>query len=88
MEEGIAYAIWLLIHTVLLHTGKAVVAVLSLGRWRGEKLAENEGRIYSAAGAMSFKRNGQRVITATPLAFLGLAFYFALGILLFKVTTA
>ncbi|MNT58298.1 hypothetical protein D3C72_1957240 [compost metagenome] len=34
----------------------------------------NEGRIFGAAGALSFVRDGQRVITKTGLLFAGMAF--------------
>lgn len=34
----------------------------------------DEGRIFGAAGALSFVRDGQRVITKTGLLFAGIAF--------------
>jgi hypothetical protein len=50
-------------------TGRVVLAILSLGRWRGER--GDEGLIYGPGGALSFKRNGQRVLTTLGLQFLG-----------------
>lgn len=59
-------------------TGRVVVWFVSFGRWRGEKLLGDEGRIYGAAGALSFVRDGRRVITDTGLVLFGIAFYVAL----------
>lgn len=80
MEEGLAYAAWLLIELVLIHTGRLLVPALTAGLWRGEKLDAAEGRTHGAAGALSFKRHGQRVITSHGLFFIGLMFYIGLGI--------
>jgi hypothetical protein len=66
-------------------TGRVIVRLVSLGRWRGEPLFGNEGRIYGAAGALSFVRDGQRVITETGLMFVGLAFYVAAIVLAISV---
>lgn len=66
-------------------TGRMIVRLVSLGRWRGEPLFGNEGRIYGAAGALSFVRDGQRVITETGLMFVGLAFYVAAIVLAISV---
>jgi hypothetical protein len=66
-------------------TGRVIVRLVSLGRWRGEPLFGNEGRIYGAAGALSFVRDGQRVITETGLMFVGLAFYVAAMVLAISV---
>ena len=71
MDEIIGGAVWLL----LTQTGRLVVCVLSFGRWRGEPLSGNEGRIFSAAGSLWFLRDGQVVLTHTGQMFLGLAFY-------------
>ena len=59
-------------------TGRLVVWLITFGRWRGEPLLDDEGRIYGAAGALSFVRDGQRVITDTGLLFVGIAFYVVL----------
>ena len=56
-------------------TGRAVVWLISLGKWRGEQFNTDEARIYSAAGSLSFIRDGRRVITDTGLLFIGMAFY-------------
>ena len=70
---------------VTIITGRVIVRLVSLGRWRGEPLFGNEGRIYGAAGALSFVRDGQRVITETGLMFVGLAFYVAAIVLAISV---
>lgn len=71
MDEIIGGAVWLLVT----QTGRLVIWVLSFGRWRGEPLFGDEGRIFSAAGSLWFSRNGQVVLTHTGLMFLGIAFY-------------
>lgn len=81
MEEGLALLAWLSFELVLLFTGKGVITALSLGRWRGEQISKKEGHTYSAAGSLSFVRDGQRVVTATGLLFAGLGFYAALVVL-------
>lgn len=47
-----------------------LVYALTLGHWRGER-GDNEGRIHGAAGALSFVRDGQRVLTDRSAAFVG-----------------
>ena len=47
----------------------------TLGQWRGERLKSDESRIHGAAGALSFKREGQRVFTESGLLIVGLIFY-------------
>lgn len=82
MEDVLGWLLWLLVEVVLVGTGKAVVRVVSFGQWRGEHMGRNEGRIYSAAGALSFKHEGQRVITINGLLFAGVIFYVVLALLL------
>ena len=82
MGELVAALLWAAIEiafVLLAFTGKVVVAVASFGRWRSEKLSGIEGHIYGAAGALSFKRDGQRVVTPTGLLFVGGLFYALLG---------
>jgi hypothetical protein len=63
---------------IAIQTGRVLVWLVSFGKWRGEPLFGDEGRIYGAAGALSFVRDGRRVITDTGLLFVGVAFYIAL----------
>lgn len=81
MAEIFAAFVWELLELVLAFTGKFLVWALSLGRWRSESLWENKSRVFAAAGALSFVREGQRVVTATGLVFAGLAFYILLFLL-------
>jgi hypothetical protein len=62
-----------LLELAFIWIGKLVVPVLTLGRWRGEKLGSNEYSIHGAAGALSFVVDGQRVISRHGLLFLGIA---------------
>ena len=62
------------IEVLLAITGRFAVWLFSLGRWRAESLDGEEGRIYGAAGALSFIREGRRVITTTGQVFAGIAF--------------
>lgn len=82
MEDVLGWLLWLVVEVTLIGTGKGVVRVASFGRWRGERMSRNEGRIYSAAGALSFKHEGQRVITVNGLLFVGVLFYAVLAVLL------
>ncbi len=63
---------------ITMQVGRVAVWLVSFGRWRGEQLHGDEGRIYSPAGALSFVRDGRRVITDTGLLFFGIAFYVVL----------
>lgn len=81
MAEIITAFVWELLELILAFTGKFVVWALSFGRWRSESVRENESRVFAAAGALSFVREGQRVITVTGLVFAGLAFYILLVLL-------
>ena len=63
---------------IVTQTGRVVVWLVSFGQWRGEHLRGDEGRIYGAAGALSFVRDGRRIITDTGLLFFGIAFYVVL----------
>jgi len=61
------------IGVIAIEIGRFAVRVFSLGRWRGETRLGDEGRIFGAAGALSFVRDGQRVVTDTGLLFAGIA---------------
>ncbi|PIF26848.1 hypothetical protein CLU88_1726 [Acidovorax sp. 56] len=80
MLEALAMLLWCAFELALVLTGKLFVSTLSLGRWRGESLDGLEGRMHGTAGALSFKRDGQRVLTSSGLLFAGLAFYVLLGL--------
>ena len=75
MAEIVASFVWLVVELLLVGTGKAVIWAISFGRWRSESLGEDESRVFAAAGALSFLRDGRRVITTTGMLFAGLAFY-------------
>ena len=70
---------------IAIQTGRVVVWLVSFGKWRGEPLFGDEGRIYGAAGALSFVRDGKRVITDTGLLFVGVALYVVLVALIIAV---
>lgn len=74
MDELIGTALGI----ITIQIGRLAVWSLSLGRWRGEPLFGDEGRIFGAAGALSFVRDGRRVITETGLLFAGIAFVIVL----------
>ena len=79
VEEFLAFTAWLVVEVVLIQTGRAAVWSASLGRWRGENISEKEGRIYGPAGALSFLREGRRVVTANGMLFAGILVYVALA---------
>jgi hypothetical protein len=68
--------------TVVVGTGRVIVAVLSLGRWRGASMFDTEESIHGGAGALSFVRDGQRVVTTTGTGLLGFLFYLLLAVVL------
>jgi len=74
MEELVGTAVGL----VLVQTGRLLIWLISMGRWRGEALFGEEGSIYGAAGALSFVRDGRRVITENGLLIAGIASYVAM----------
>ena len=78
MDDLLGAIFLFLVEVVVINTGRAVLAVVTLGRWRGEKLGSREARVYGLAGALSFKREGQRIITVNGLLFIGIAFYVGL----------
>jgi hypothetical protein len=71
-----------LIHAFFVGTGRVIIAVFTLGRWRGASMIDAEEMTYGAAGALSFVRDGQRVITTTGNGLLGFLFYVALAAVL------
>ncbi len=76
MDQFIGFLGYLLLDYLAIGTGRVVVFVLSLGRWRGEYSEEKEGRIFGPSGSLAFVRDGRRVVTRTGLMLIGLAFYF------------
>ena len=79
MLELLAALAWGAMELVVVLSGKLFVQLISLGRWRGESLDGSEGRMHGPAGALSFSRDGQRVLTWSGLQLAGLAFYVLLG---------
>jgi hypothetical protein len=61
--------------SIFVGTGRVIVAVFSLGRWRGASPFDSEEKTYGGAGALSFVRDGQRVVTTTGTCLLGFLFY-------------
>ncbi|MCX2860846.1 hypothetical protein OOZ63_03230 [Paucibacter sp. PLA-PC-4] len=75
MDSVLSGVFWLTFELLLIGTGRGVVRLLTLGHWRSEKFGGDEGRIYGPAGALSFRFDGQRVITRAGLFVAGLLFY-------------
>mgnify|MGYP006206822597 FL=1 len=81
MTEFLVAMLWSVVEVLIVFTGARVVRVVSLGRWRSERWSSNEARTWSAAGAFSFRHEGQRVVTTNGLIFVGLLFYGVLAVL-------
>ena len=81
MEEGIGMLLWLALELAVAGKGRVLVRVISRGNWRGQR-DEQERRTHSAAGALWFTRDGQRVFTQAGLRLTGLLFYVVLAITL------
>ena len=58
---------------LLVFTGRLAIEVFSFGRWRSESLDGGEGKVHGASGALSFVRDGRRVVTPTGQLFAGIA---------------
>ncbi len=87
MLELLAALAWVAMELVIALSGKLFVQMISLGRWRSESLDGVEGRMHVPAGALSFKRDDQRVITSSGLVLAGLAFYVLLGFVALMVSS-
>lgn len=81
MTEFLVAMLWSVVEVLIVFTGAQVIRVLSFGRWRSERWSSNEARTLSAAGALSFRHDGQRVVTTNGLIFVGLLFYGLLAVL-------
>ncbi len=79
MLELLAALVWGAMELVIALSGRLFVQMISLGRWRSESLSSSEGRMHGPAGALSFKRDGQRVLTWTGLQLAGVMFYVLAG---------
>lgn len=67
----------------LLNTGKALVFILSLGRWRSERVLSTDRTRFRLAGSLA-ERVGERVLVSeNGQMLLGVCFYAALGVWLF-----
>lgn len=75
MAELVVAVLWSAVELLLVLTGALVVRAVSLGRWRSERWGSDEARIFGAAGALSFRHEGKRVVTTNGLVFVGLLFY-------------
>ena len=75
MTELVFAVLWSAAELLLIFTGALMVRTVSWGRWRTEQWGSNEARVFGAAGALSFRRDGRRVVTTNGLVFAGLLFY-------------
>lgn len=75
MTDVVVVILWSVVEMLMVGTGALVVRLVSRGRWRAEPTGCNEARTFGAAGALSFLREGQRVVTTNGLMFAGLMFY-------------
>ncbi|CAN7467484.1 hypothetical protein [Acidovorax delafieldii] len=82
MTDLVVAVLWSAVDALLIFTGALVVRVLSLGRWRTEHVRHQEASMFAPAGALSFRREGQRVVTASGLYIAGSLFYVLLAVLL------
>ena len=67
MTDLVVAVLWSAVDVLLMATGALLVRALSLGRWRTEDARHKEAPMFAPAGALSFRRDGQRVVTATGL---------------------
>ena len=88
MTDLVVAVLWSAVDVLLIATGALLVRALSLGRWRTEDARNREARMFAPAGALSFRRDGQRVVTATGVYMAGSAFYAVLAVLLVGLSRA
>lgn len=74
MTEFVVAMLWSAVEVLVVFTGAQVVRVVRLGRWRTVPRGNDEARVVGAAGALSFRREGQRVVTADGSMWMGLLF--------------
>lgn len=82
MTELVVAVLWSAVEVLVIFTGALVVRIVSLGRWRTEDPRGKEARIFAPAGALSFRRDGQRVVTMNGVCIVGFLFYALLGVTL------
>ncbi len=80
MFEIVMFFLGYVLDLLLVITGGLVIRLLSFGRWRTESQNNYERRVVAAAGALSFVRDGKRVITTTGLWIAGLAIYLLIAL--------
>lgn len=61
MDEIITIALSALLTLI----GRFFLRVASLGQWKCEPMGSDAHRIHSAAGALSYRHDGRRVVTPT-----------------------
>ena len=88
MTDLVVAVLWSAVDVLLIATGALLVRALSLGRWRTEDARHKEARMFAPAGALSFRRDGQRVVTATGVYMAGSAFYAVLVVVLVGLSRA
>ena len=88
MTDLVVAVLWSAVDVLLIATGALLVRALSLGRWRTEDARNREARMFAPAGALSFRRDGQRVVTATGVYMAGSAFYAVLVVVLVGLSRA
>lgn len=83
MGDLIGFLLWSVFELLFVFTGRLVIGFASGGRWRAERMQAKESRIHGPSGALSFKRDGERVFTTAGLGIVGLSFYGLLALALF-----
>jgi hypothetical protein len=71
MFEVIIALLWLLVDVFFVTTGALLIRLVSFKRWKAEPRQSSEHRVRSAAGSLSFRRDGNLVFTTQGQAVLG-----------------
>lgn len=87
MDDLLALGALGLLEIVTIQTGRLVVRLVSLGRWKAEPISSDQSRIHAPAGALSFRHDGRRVVTPNGSLFVGIAFYVVLVASLLALVT-
>lgn len=70
----------ILVRSVFYCTGKILLSIGSVGRWRGATLRNGEKIAFPAWGGYIGKADGRRIVSVEGQAMLGAMFYIALPI--------
>jgi len=86
MDPTLRRILVVLTERALAHTGRFAIWVATLGRWRAEYFEDGEGQSYAPDAVLYFRRRSQLVLTEFGCMLAGIAFYLALGLVIYAIS--